>query len=137
MAKRDKSGIEIDFDTISAFVFILESKIDIIKRDAVEEADDADIEQVTVNTKEVKNIQDTLEKIIKIAKKIIGYIEKDNLLDEKSRIRILTKAGLYRDSAIRILSKVDGLEVVKGKAALKTINSIINDCKELNEAVKI
>lgn len=136
MARKNKSETEIDLDTIEANVFMMETMLDVIKRDAVEDAEDI-LENLTVDRRGLSKIQGFLEQIIKIAKRVISRIGKDELLDAETRRRILTKTLIYHDNAIKILSKVDGLEVVTGKRALKTLNSIMNDCQKLDETLKL
>ena len=129
MVKSDKSNIKKYFEDIEGYVWFLETMIDVIKRDV----EDADVEQPPLNAREVKFMQGNLERILKLVKRILRQVEKDNPLEEIN-MKILIKATLYQECAIRILSKVEGLGVVKGKAALQTFKSIIDDFKGLKEA---
>lgn len=135
MARKNKSDIEIDFDLIEENVFMIDTMLEIVKRDAVEDAEDI-LENLKVNKDNLSKIQTFLEQIIKITKRLISRVENDAILDEQTRRRILKKAIIYQDASIKILSKADGLGVVTGKRALKTLNSIIYDCQELKETLK-
>src|SRR5574341_2583852 len=115
---------------------MIDALIEIVKRNMVEDADSFGLENVQANQTDIKKIELLLEQIIKVAKRIVARIEKDRLLDSRVREKIISKAMVCHDTAVKVLSKIEGLEVDKGTSAIKLINRVIDDCRELNRDIK-
>lgn len=115
---------------------MINTLVEEIKRNMVEDADSLGLENVQANQKDVKKVEILLEQIIKTTKRIAARTKKDRLLDSGIKIRIIGKAITCQDTAVRILSKVEGLEVDKGTSSIKLMNNVIEDFKELNRDIK-